>query len=180
MSRGRGHAIGISCVRRGPVSPGFVFESTSPHKHAVAATPEGLHDLAPRWRRASEGGGGIVGGATAASSTASRTETSTRCPARCGTSRRPARSGPSHPNHVRASRAASRSDLWAARRQRRGMRARAIVACSTMITKRSPLGPLAAHASSFLSEKPVLLDTVRARDVIAGAWSRPRDSPGAI
>ena len=32
----------------------------------------------------------------------------------------------------------------------------------------------------FLSEKPVLLDTVRARDVIAGAWSRPRDFPGAI
>ena len=71
-------------------------------------------------------------------------------------------------------------DLWAARRRRRGKRARAVVACSIMITKRSPLGPLAAHASSFLSEKPVLLDTVRARDVIAGAWSRPRDFPGAI
>ena len=37
------------------------FEGTYPHKHAVAATPEGLNDLAPRWRRASEGGqaGGI-------------------------------------------------------------------------------------------------------------------------
>ena len=30
-----------SCGRRGPVSPGFVFESTSTHKHAIAATHEG-------------------------------------------------------------------------------------------------------------------------------------------
>ena len=41
-------ALVESCRRRGPVSPGFVFESTSTHKHAIAATPEGLHDLAPR------------------------------------------------------------------------------------------------------------------------------------
>ena len=43
-----------SCGRRGPVSPGFVFESTSTHKHAIVATPEGLRELARR-RRASEG-----------------------------------------------------------------------------------------------------------------------------
>ena len=30
-----------SCGRRGPVSPSFVFDSTSPHKHAIAATHEG-------------------------------------------------------------------------------------------------------------------------------------------
>ena len=31
------------------------FESTPPHKHAIAATPEGHRGLAPRRRRASEG-----------------------------------------------------------------------------------------------------------------------------
>ena len=36
------------------------------------------------------------------------------------------------------------------------------------------------HGRRVWLEKPVLLDTVRARDVIAGAWSRPRDFPGAI
>ena len=39
-----------SCGRRGPVSPGFFFESTSPHKHAIAATHKGLRGLAPLWR----------------------------------------------------------------------------------------------------------------------------------
>ena len=143
MSRGRGRASGNPA--------GVVVQyrrASSSRVRPPTSTPsprpmKGLHDLAPRRRRASEGSqaGGIR-----------RFAARRALRGRLGSvldvgKRRHRMRGRFHrQTHISTgphrcvllqskSLKFSMLDLWAARRRRRGMRARAVVACSIMITK---------------------------------------------